>query len=569
MALPATTDAADDGARASKVCEAHDTDQQRTPPTDSEPSGNSDSESEHSGDANAPPVPLSPIPCVRTGTGPMAPVTFLRSVPETEELYVPPESLFDDIVRREVDRVSHQSMNHTVYDSVQSVSLTGEQSLLFESRFESGNLRRAIQVYEYEYDLILNPDYNTSWHTQWYLFRVKNTRRGPRYRFNIINMIKPTSAYNEGMRPLFYSKIEAATGTGWVRRGEDIAYYQNGIRRKEKAYYTLTFTFTFPHDEDEVYFSHCYPYTFSDLQQDLRVMEQDPSMLRRFRRRKLCDTLAGNPCDLITITSFGDSVALRERRAVVITARVHPGESNASWVMKGILDFLTGTSVDARILRENFVFKIVPMLNPDGVIVGNSRCSLAGHDLNRQWDEPSRKLHPTIFAAKRMMRQLKEDREVVLFIDVHGHSRKKNVFMYGNTGLREKIFPRLLSKTCGFFNFDDCCFKKRGHESTARVVAKRELSINAFTLEASFCGADFGHLAHQHFTTKHFEEMGCMMCDAIIDFCDPDQSKVLMILKELQVLFPEGNSDASDSEEERRKTRKLRKRKGRSEVKTR
>ena len=63
--------------------------------------------------------------------------------------------------------------------------------------------------------------------------------------------------------------------------------------------------------------------------------KQDPNMVRRLRRRKLCDTLAGNACDLITITSFcSDPAALKARRAVVITARVHPGESNASWVMK-------------------------------------------------------------------------------------------------------------------------------------------------------------------------------------------------------------------------------------------
>jgi hypothetical protein len=36
-----------------------------------------------------------------------------------------------------------------------------DHTLVFESRFESGNLRRAIQVYEFEYDLILKPDYNT------------------------------------------------------------------------------------------------------------------------------------------------------------------------------------------------------------------------------------------------------------------------------------------------------------------------------------------------------------------------------------------------------------------------
>ena len=67
----------------------------------------------------------------------------------------------------------------------------------------------------------------------------------------------------------------------------------------------------------------------------------------------------------------------------MITARVHPGESNASWMMKGLLDFLTSAHPDAKLLREMFVFKIVPMLNPDGVIIGNYRCSLAGRDLNR------------------------------------------------------------------------------------------------------------------------------------------------------------------------------------------
>ncbi|CAN0510831.1 unnamed protein product, partial [Scytosiphon promiscuus] len=64
--------------------------------------------------------------------------------------------------------------------------------------------------------------------------------------------------------------------------------------------------------------------------------------------------------------------------------RVHPGETNASWMMKGVLDYLTSDCPQAMALRDKLVFKIVPMLNPDGVIVGNQRCSLAAIDLNRQ-----------------------------------------------------------------------------------------------------------------------------------------------------------------------------------------
>lgn len=72
----------------------------------------------------------------------------------------------------------------------------------------------------------------------------------------------------------------------------------------------------------------------------------------------------------------------------MITARVHPGESNASWVMKGALEFLVSSDPVARLLRENFIFKIIPMLNPDGVINGKYvRCpAQLGPHLCHHWN---------------------------------------------------------------------------------------------------------------------------------------------------------------------------------------
>ena len=108
-----------------------------------------------------------------------------------------------------------------------------------------------------------------------------------------------------------------------------------------------------------------------------------------------------------------------------ITGRVHPGETVGSWMMRGVLFFLTDpNNEEARLLRENFVFKVVPMLNPDGVINGNYRCSLSGCDLNRRWKTPSKKLQPTIYAIKKLIKQINEERQVILFCDLHGHSRK-------------------------------------------------------------------------------------------------------------------------------------------------
>ena len=45
---------------------------------------------------------------------------------------------------------------------------------------------------------------------------------------------------------------------------------------------------------------------------------------------------------------------------------------------------------DANSLRSNYVIRIVPMINIDGVIYGNYRSSLIGRDLNRVWDTPSK-----------------------------------------------------------------------------------------------------------------------------------------------------------------------------------
>ena len=49
-----------------------------------------------------------------------------------------------------------------------------EESLQFDSVFESGNLAIAIKVSETEYNLLLQNDINTNGHTQWFYFKVKS-----------------------------------------------------------------------------------------------------------------------------------------------------------------------------------------------------------------------------------------------------------------------------------------------------------------------------------------------------------------------------------------------------------
>ena len=206
--------------------------------------------------------------------------------------------------------------------------------------------------------------------------------------------------------------------------------------------YTLAFTHIFERNDDVCYFAFCHPYTYTDLQNYLYRLQVDSRRKKHMRKSVLCKTIAGNNCDLLTITAPSrSSDALRARVVIFLTARVHPGESNASWIMQGMIDFLTSEAPEAVQLRERYIFKVIPMLNPDGVINGNYRTSLSGVDLNRKWSHPDVNKHPTIFHTKELIRHVKENWQVGLVLDVHGHSRKQGVFFYGCVPDRKLMRP--------------------------------------------------------------------------------------------------------------------------------
>ena len=258
-------------------------------------------------------------------------------------------------------------------------------------------------------------------------------------------------------RPLSSTPLAAA-----ARKAELSAALQEraALRLARKAArgsgtYTLSFDCEFEKDDDVVYLAYSHPYTYSDLQRFLAELMANEKAQHTISRKVLCSTIAGNRCDLLTITAppyvkpsaYDDSKEAmnaaqeqQQRRLVVLSSRVHPGESNASWIMHGVLEFLASIHPAAVVLRKHFVFKIVPMLNPDGVINGNYRCSLSGKDLNRSWHAPRRDVHPTVSALKHLIQayQSRDESRVALYCDMHGHSRAQGLFLYGILGDSDK-----------------------------------------------------------------------------------------------------------------------------------
>ena len=93
------------------------------------------------------------------------------------------------------------------------------------------------------------------------------------------------------MKILIYSEKDYIKNvSGWCRGGKNIIYKHNGIVRNEikynraqntddnnkiLTYRTLSFSYEFQNDDDIIYFTYCYPYTYSDLQEYLKSIEKD------------------------------------------------------------------------------------------------------------------------------------------------------------------------------------------------------------------------------------------------------------------------------------------------------
>lgn len=278
-------------------------------------------------------------------------------------------------------------------------------SLFFDSEFESGNLERSVRVLgrdhpnllvtertrellfdysepsavDHEYDLTIRNDVNTDGNIQWFYFAVTvppDCCLPLTVRFNIVNMMKKDALFSYGMRPAVYVEPFCSHGSNsinWSHGGYDVCYFKNGRgvshngnggnnKKKgnskqgnksssQRSLYTLSWTFSFEQPNQRVFFASAFPFTYSDQLRSLNQLESRD--LPFLHRRTLAMTLAGNRCELLTISERADQPAEnRARPAVIVTARVHPGETSSSFMIQGLIDFLCSEAPEAQKLRR-------------------------------------------------------------------------------------------------------------------------------------------------------------------------------------------------------------------------
>ena len=146
------------------------------------------------------------------------------------------------------------------------------------------------------------------------------------------------------------------------------------------------------------------------------------------------------------------------------------------------------------------MFKVVPMVNPDGVFHGHFRTDTRGCNLNRQYANPIPSKHPTIFAIKGVLKQLaatfpslpgeptpggssssaKSGGQGGLwcYLDLHGYSARHGCYFIANPQTphrewRSLFLASALQTYAPQFNADACGYgkTKKGTPSKRLVYA--------------------------------------------------------------------------------------------------
>jgi len=412
------------------------------------------------------------------------------------------------------------------------------EPLNFDASFESGNLAdvKLVSSVPLEYDLHIRPDTLNARHRVWFFFSVNNVRRNQKVLFNIIGYSKTKSLFRDGMAPV----VSSSRRPYWERMPQSAVYYYRSPRHDRQ--YVLSFPFCFERADETYYFAYSYPYTYTYLQRYLHSL--DIKQMPYYRRECIGRTVQDRRLDLITITSPAnmalDAAVTSEnvdpaaaggqpRPVFVISSRVHPGESPASLLMHGLLAFLTSSHPRAVALRERAIIKLVPMLNPDGVFLGNYRCNSLGLDLNRLWHTSSSAVAPTIHRVRDMLLQYHKHPtcRLNLFVDVHAHSTCMNGFIFANVPEDPRhfeavaAFPKALANHSPTFAFSGTkyCADPSKAGTGRRALAELLPQVHCYTLEVSFFCSMQGNVRGEAYTPTSYTDMGQSTGLALHEYC--------------------------------------------------
>lgn len=274
------------------------------------------------------------------------------------------------------------------------------------ANFDAGNIDVISLEDKKNIQLAIRPDEGGEFF-QWFNFRLEG-QINEQYVLNILNA------------------GQAAFPAGWEDYQAVASYDREYWFRLPTSYQDGKLTINVEMEYDTIQIAFFAPYSYERHQDLLAAVQMHPFVTLEH----LGDTLDKRDLTLVKI-SDGDSSSEDNKRNIWITARQHPGETMAEWLVEGLIySLLDGDNATGKLLLDKANFYIVPNMNPDGSVRGHLRTNAVGTNLNREWSNPSLEKSPEVFYVINKM----EATGVDLFYDVHGDEEIPFVFLAGSQG---------------------------------------------------------------------------------------------------------------------------------------
>lgn len=274
------------------------------------------------------------------------------------------------------------------------------------ANFDAGNIDIINMENKKDIQLAIRPDFCGEFF-QWFNFRLSG-EIGEQYVLNIVNAGKAS-----------YLK-------GWENYQAVASYDREYWFRLPTTYKDGKLTIVADLECNTIQIAYFAPYSYERHQDLLAAVQVHPLVTLEH----LGNTLDKRDLTLVKIGNE-DSSSDVNKRNIWITARQHPGETMAEWLIEGLLySLLDENNANAKLLLEKANFYIVPNMNPDGSMRGHLRTNAAGTNLNREWSSPSLDKSPEVLHVINKM----ETTGVDLFYDVHGDEALPYVFLAGSQG---------------------------------------------------------------------------------------------------------------------------------------
>ena len=270
------------------------------------------------------------------------------------------------------------------------------------ANFDAGNIDVISLEDKKDIQLAIRPDVGEEFF-QWFNFRLSG-EIGEQYVLNIVNAGQ--ASYLEGWED--YQAVASYDREYWFRLPTS---YKDG-----------KLTIVAELECDTIQIAYFAPYSYERHQDLLAAVQTHPLVTLEH----LGETLDKRD---LTLVKVGDGDA--KKRNIWITARQHPGETMAEWLVEGLLySLLNSDNATAKLLLDKANVYIMPNMNPDGSVRGHLRTNAVGTNLNREWLNPSLEKSPEVFHVINKM----EATGVDLFYDVHGDEALPYVFLAGSQG---------------------------------------------------------------------------------------------------------------------------------------